>query len=196
MVNTGDLETTRSRRSLAWEVYEQLTVGSALIPPTLAFCFDQEGRTQSQIDDMVRRSSGMAHFLPRRTYENYLIDVDAISALLNSNGIQITPADVKAWIAANGQRSEYFGNEVVKKCEEPCWPYVVNAPKMLKDLFFALSTDTPLAYDKIKHSVALTEWLLANKPDDLRELVDYVVKLLPDGENAKRVLPTAQRCRR
>lgn len=63
MVNTGDFEGRRVRRSLAWEVYERLSVGSALIPPALAFSFDQEGRTAIEIEDMKRRSSREGTFL-------------------------------------------------------------------------------------------------------------------------------------
>jgi AAA domain, putative AbiEii toxin, Type IV TA system/AAA ATPase domain len=177
MVNTGDLESRRSRRSLAWEVYERLSSGSALIPPALAFSFDQEGRTQREMDDMGRRSGGRAHFLPRRTYENYLLDSEAISAVLQSSGITKSPADVEAWIAAHGVRREYCDAETMADHVDPRWPVVVNAPKLLNDLFDKLSVDAPLRYDKVVHSVALTEWLIANKPAFLKELVDYVVTI-------------------
>lgn len=188
MVNTGDLESRRTRRSLAWEVYERISVGSALIPPALAFSFDQEGRTTIEVDDMVRRSSGRAHFLPRLTYENYLLDAEAISAVLQSSNVTKPPVEVQAWIQAHGATRKYFSAEVVP-LEDAKWAVTIHAPKLLQDLFWELSANT-LEYDKVRHSVALTKWILEHKADQLRELVEYVVSLLsstaPSAANSQR----------
>jgi hypothetical protein len=179
MVNTGDLGGRRTRRSLAWEVYERLSTGSSLIPPALAFSFDQESRTATEIEDMQRRSRGRAHFLPRLTYENYLLDAEAISAVLQSSGITRSPAEVEAWITEHGTRREYFATEGAADVSDPRWPVVVNAPKLLDDLFDDLSADAPVEYDKIVHSVALTKWMINHKPTHLKEVLQYVIKLLP-----------------
>jgi hypothetical protein len=176
MINTGDFEGRRARHSLTWEIYERLTNGSMLIPPALAFSFDREGRTNTEIEDMSRQARGTAHFLPRRTYENFLLDADAISAVLNENGIATSPGCVEAWISEQGARREYFTTGTIA-ADDPRWLNVVNAPKLLDDLFKELSADAPIYYRKVVHSVALTDWLIVNKPEALNELVEYVVNL-------------------
>jgi hypothetical protein len=184
MVNTGDLESRR--RYLAWRVYERLSAGSALVPPALAFSFDREGRTETQINDIIRMSRGMAHFLPRRTYENYLLDADAIRAVLNLVGIERSVADVAAWIAVNGARQAYFDTPEIVSVADPKWHVIVNAPKLLHDLFGDLSVDAPIEYRKVKHSVALTEWLIEHNPSHLKELLEYLVGLMRyPGERAQ-----------
>jgi len=178
MVNTGDLESRRARRSLAWEVYERLSKGSALVPPAVAFSFDREDRTETQIQDMKRCSSGLAHFLPRLTYENFLLDEEAISAVLDSCGIAKSPQEVKAWIETHGANRKYFPAGSVRDIFSEKWLETVHAPKLLKDLFDDLSVDAPVRFDKVKHSVALTEWLIEHKPEYLKEIREYVVGLL------------------
>jgi hypothetical protein len=178
MVNTGDFEGRRARRSLPWEVYENLSKGSALIPPALAFSFDREDRTETKIKDMLRCSRGLARFLPRLTYENYLLDEHAISAVLQLHEVLKSPEDVKAWLETNGSAREYFAAEVVTDIFTPKWVETVHAPKLLTDLFDALSVDAPVRYDKVVHSVALTKWLIEHKPDSLTETQQYVVGLL------------------
>jgi hypothetical protein len=178
MVNTGDLGTRRTRRSLAWEVYERLSTGSALIPPALAFSFDQEGRTETEMADMIRQSRERAHFLPRLTYENYLLDEEAISAVLQSNGVTRSPTEIRDWIATNGTKPKYFGTEPVADVSGQTWLKVVNAADLLHDLFDALTKDAPVEYHKVTHSVALTEWLIEHKAGHLDELVQYLIELV------------------
>lgn len=82
VTSPDDLVRRKPRSVLAWEVYERISRGAALLPPALAFSFDRERRTDKEIDDIKRRSRGTVHFISRRTYENYLLDAEAISAVL------------------------------------------------------------------------------------------------------------------
>jgi hypothetical protein len=56
------------------------------------------------------------------------------------------------------------------------WLSDVHSPSLLKELFDELS-GVNLSYEKPAHSVALTEWLLANRPEALFELRDYIEEL-------------------
>ena len=156
-INPNDLTGKRPRRSLVWEVYERLTVASALIPPALAFSFDREDRTPIEIEDITRRSRGLAHFLPRRTYENYLLDAESISAILNKNGIGSSADSIQLWINQNGKQRKYIVSNSMIEVGDQVWLTSVNAPKLLADIFDDFSKDAPLPYDKLLHSVALTE---------------------------------------
>lgn len=173
IVATDDLSGSRPRAKLAWEVYEKLSRGSALLPPALAFALDREERTEKEMADLGRASRGKIKFLPRRTYENYLIDTDAISAVVSA--LMSAPLTVSAseWIEQHKVDRKYLERPLA---ETDRWEALVDAPKLLHDLFNALS-DAQVEYRKTTHSMMLTEWLLANKPDQLSSLVEFVTSL-------------------
>lgn len=170
LVATGDLETkNKPRAALIWELYQQLSSGSALIPPALAFSLDKEGRSQKEIDDLVRRSGGAVKFLPRSTYENYLLDADALSALLSEEAKNdISPERVLEWLNVHPSRKAFR--------DEDNWIANVNGAKIVAELFAELSRAT-VEYRKTIHSVALTKWLLSHKHGVLAELLGYIKDL-------------------
>src|SRR5262249_32927254 len=65
------------------EVYSRLTTAGALMPPAIGFIFDPEGLTARDKEDIQRQSRGLVAFLPRRMFENYLLNPDAICAVMN-----------------------------------------------------------------------------------------------------------------
>ncbi len=179
--NTGDFERKGNQKKLIWDIYGRLTSGVALLPTSVAFSFDREQRTEEEIADLTRDSRGRVHFLPRLTYENYLIDAEAIAAMLNDPAFphltKIEAASVENWLSLNG-------GKYVKKLSwagdftDVEWLKKVHAPSLLGDLFNELS-EAKLPYQKTVHSVRLTEWLLAHRPDALSELADYISGLTP-----------------
>jgi hypothetical protein len=52
----------------------------------------------------------------------------------------------------------------------------VDGARVLKEIFSELS-ETRTDYEKVRHGIALTEWLIANSPADLHE----VTQLLQDA---------------
>ena len=117
--------------------------------------------------------------MPRRTYENYLVNSGAISAVLAKHIVDKappTPSDIDAWLIKNGHDPKYC--QCATGSEEERLK-VVNAPLLLSDLFYEYLVE----YRKTLHSVELTEWLLANRPEDLQELLNYVSSLVK-GEQA------------
>jgi len=177
IVATDDLSSKRPRAKLAWDIYEKLSTGSALVPPALAFALDREDRTEKEMEDLVRASRGRVKFLPRRTYENYLVDADAITAVLSQLlGVRFTTQAVTNWIDAKQSDRKYLEKELV---EGQRWDYVVNAPALLSDLFNELS-DARIEYRKTTHSVELTKWLLTNKGRHLDELFEFIRRLTSD----------------
>ncbi|WP_271545193.1 AAA family ATPase [Bradyrhizobium sp. CCBAU 45321] len=181
VVATDDLTGSRPRAKLAWEVYEKLSLGSALLPPALAFSLDREERTQKEMEDLDRASRGKAKFLPRRTYENYLVDPDAITAVVTE--LVGAPPVISAveWIEQHQADRNYLDRPLG---EADRWEVLVDAPKLLHDLFNALS-DARVEYRKTTHSIMLTEWLLANKPDQLSSLLEYVRSLTHKATNGR-----------
>jgi hypothetical protein len=53
----------------------------------------------------------------------------------------------------------------------------VDAGRVLEELFSHLSK-TRVTYQKVKHGVALTEWLIKNAPDDFKEIAELLAKVL------------------
>lgn len=182
VVNTGDFEGKRSEVIL--EIYERLSGATALLPPAIAFVFDSENRSEKQQADLKRRRSGHVHILPRRTYENYLLNSEAIATLMsqiedfeNTNG-EITVEQVQHWMDSNRWELRYFDSSGEQTEER--WKREVNAARFLSDMFTQLS-ETRVQYQKIEHGEWLTDWLIVNSPDDLCELAHFLEGFLPDG---------------
>lgn len=182
---TGDLEGKRPSANMVWEIYSNLSSGNALVPSAVAFVFDQESRSQTEMDDLIRRSKGRLHFLPRRMYENYLIDLDALCAVMAElptfQQEPITEAIIRKWLSENGGKKDYLADPIEQvDIDDPGWLQKVNSAKLLKCLFQELSGSRE-AYQKTKHSIQLTEWLIENKPEHLVELTNFLKGLLKQG---------------
>lgn len=176
--NTGDFETKDAKRIL--EIYRNLTSKATLLPTDVTFIFDSELRTQSQMDDLSKLSEGRAYFLPKRMIENYLLDDDAIAAVLCSaegaDDLQIKSSDVKSYLEEHVTKPKYWNPEstpTTRNVENDR----VNGALLLRDLFSHLSSQR-VAFQKTTHSVALVDWLLTHKPDRLGSLATFLETVL------------------
>jgi hypothetical protein len=178
--NTGDFERRSSK--LAWGVYERLTSANALLPTTIAFCFDREGRTTTDMDDLVRQSGGLVTFLPRRCYENYLLHAAAITAVLGSSpafaSAPLSIDVVEQWLKREGGKPKYYSRrDWDGDLTDSRWRQEVKAADLLEDLFSEIS-GTREEYRKMVHSVKLTDWLIANALDQFDELGEFLGAIL------------------
>lgn len=159
----GDLVGKDAARIL--EIYKKLCVGNGLMPPALAFVFDQEKRTVEQMEDLKRQSKGLIKFIPRRMYENYLLNPKAISEILLSTdpkGSAATPEAVSQWL------EKRRGDEEFEK-----WVISCDAAKILNELFNHFS-ETRVCYDKLEHGVKITDWIIRNDISDFSELIGFL----------------------
>jgi predicted ATPase len=163
----GDFEARRNNPRLVVSVYNKLAQRSPLLPVAVAFSFDREKRKEAEIARMRADLGDSVHFLPRATYENYLLHPLAIAALLTGDleGKKVSADDVSSWLA---KKVDLTSDEDLKNCD---------AAKLLALLFMELSEKT-LEYRKTSHSVALTNWILANDAAHLAELSAYVSSLV------------------
>ena len=179
---TGDFEGKRPSANMIWEIYSQLSSGNALIPSAIAFVFDQDSRSLKEMEDLIRKSTDRLCFLPRRMYENYLIDLDALYAVMSElptfQQNPISKEKIGKWLSENGGKKEYL-IESLKQVDivEPDWLQKVNSAKLLKELFQELSNSQE-NYQKTKHSIQLTEWLIENNPNHLVELTDFLKRIV------------------
>ena len=179
VLQTGDFEGRRSKTTV--EIYERLSRGGGLLPPAVAFIFDREGRTAAEQEDLLRRSQGIVYFIPRRMYENYLLNPAAIAAVTSDiRGFRDTPVtehEVQDWLDRNRWDAIYFEVPPAERTAAVWWREIRGA-RILADMFGDLS-EHRVAYDKVKHGAALTEWLLEHRPDDLQEVGEMIERILP-----------------
>lgn len=165
VVNTGDFAQKKKRNiDLIKQIYDRLSKSVALMPPAIGFIFDNEGLNQVEIDDLTRYfkdKNGVERLalIPRKMYENYLLNADAIAHVLSQElKTTINTQQVQEWLADN-QRGNIE---------------TLDGAKLFKNLFLTLS-NSKLEYDKIRHGYQLTQWLINNNQiDDLQQLADFL----------------------
>ena len=122
----------------------------------------------------------MVTLLPRRMFENYLLHAAAIANVANEiPGFSPTPVtelavqqliDKKRVVASyfcNGQTPENAGE----------WVREIDGGRVLKETFAELS-QTRVSYDKVKHSVALTKWIVDHASAELEGIATLLTQIL------------------
>jgi len=178
---TGNLLGREKKKVL--EIYQRLSQANTLLPPVVAFIFDEECLSDLQKNDLVRIGQGDVHFLPRRMYENYLLRPAAIATVANNlPGFRTEPLredEVDHLINQKRQNLGYFCSGIAQVPE--AWIAKIDGARVLSDIFGQLS-ENRVAYDKTKHSVAITDWLIQNDPNALRDLANMLDHLLATQE--------------
>jgi hypothetical protein len=178
IVQTGDLQGRDRGRIL--EIYRRLSGASALMPPALGFCLDSECMSDGDKQDLRRASQNLVHFLPRRMYENFLLSVPAVVAVVNRiegfRGQVVVEEEVtRLFDAKRGDRTYYCQGAHQIPVD---WISHIDAARVLAEIFAELS-ENRVSYEKMRHSVAITEWILENNPGHLQELANWIVGVLP-----------------
>jgi predicted ATPase len=174
---TGDLEGQDAERIV--EIYAKLSKSNALIPPAIAFVFDREARTEQQQKELKTKSDKLVEFLPRRMYENYLLNSKAIAAVIkgivNFSPQQITETQVEAFFEKHRGDAKYYDR--IYPYQADTWKTNVHAARLLGDLFSEFS-ETRVVFLKLRYGVQLTDWILDNSPEELREIANVLKHML------------------
>jgi hypothetical protein len=174
VTRVGDLE--GRHKKVVLEIYEKLCKGRGLLPPAVGFCFDRERLSQTEMDEFTKNSNGLIQFIPRRMYENYLLNSKAIVSVLNEVDTgkiaDMTEEMIKEWLQINR-----FSQNYILSSDHDDWPKKVDAAKLLNGLFNDL-TATRVCYDKLKHGIKLTDWIIKNSPTDFEELNSFLKNAL------------------
>jgi hypothetical protein len=177
VMHTADFDARRSEATV--QLYHRLSAGRGLVPPAVGFIFDREGRSDGEREDLERY--GNVFFLPRRMYENYLLNPTGVAAVAsNITGFRdpsLTEAEVRAWLDQNRWNARYF-DPLPEERTDIVWLREVRGGRLLADLFSQLS-EQRVQYDKVRHGAGLTDWLLEHAPDDLREVAQLITRALP-----------------
>ncbi len=176
--NTGDLE-GRHAEAVA-DIYRNISAAHTIVPVALAVSLDGDKQDISGKETLKRAFGDVLRFLPRRTYENYLLNPAAICAVLNAlpgfQGRAVTVDEIAGWLAVHGRDEKFKASADTP--HSPAWLVSVDAPRLLDALFQGLS-DAREIYRKPLHAVQLTKWILANDPASIQGLTEYVLGLVP-----------------
>jgi hypothetical protein len=174
---TGDLEGRDAKR--VFEIYRRLGGGASLVPPAIGYILDEECRSETAKKELCRLSGDRAIFLDRRMYENYLLNPNAIVGVMNSiEGFRAAPVEadeVRSAIDAKLSEAEFYCSRTVPADKDRVAR--VDGGRVLGCVFSELS-ETRVAYEKVRHGVLITEWLVEHARDDLREVVDLLINAL------------------
>ncbi len=191
--STGEFDSRRV--DMVLDIYKRLSGTRYILPATVAFVFDSERKSESDIEAMKKRAPGQVFFLPRRMFENYLLDAEAITAVANSiethhscpwNGLREQPLSVKEvseWLSATRAELKFVDNKDKDSVAgKDVWVRVVHGARLLEGLFEHFSGGT-VEFRKTEHSCSLLEWLVENRPEHLADLRDFVAQVLHDGDD-------------
>ena len=159
---TGDFESRKYEPKKVAAIYEKLSKGNFLAPPMVAIALDQERRTQSEIVQIQKDCQGVVYFLPRTMLEDYLLDPEAIAAVL--------AIEAKTEITAGQVRQALDEARTSGKCllhSRNTGDQELHAADVLNFVFDVLVT---VEYRKTAHGPQIAEWLIKNKPSEFQDL--------------------------
>ncbi|HYW20132.1 MAG TPA: AAA family ATPase [Nodularia sp. (in: cyanobacteria)] len=169
------------------KIYKKLSSGAGLFPTAIAFIFDRDHKEEDEIKKL--EEIGLK-FLKRPMYENYLLNPEAISAIVNEEAqkelAQLGDDNaVPKWLNSpitSIQVEECFDKiKQTKQCllknvkEEDVldhdWFLNFHGANFIDSVFKRLSGDhLKFCENKPTYSLRITEWLIKNQPDFLSEL--------------------------
>jgi len=144
---------------------------------------DEECRSSTQKEELRKLSGGRAVFLSRRMYENYLLSAAGIAAAANEIvGFRpdkpVSEEEIQRLIETKKQTSDFYCHGT--KSIPADWIQGIDGARVLSEIFSELSV-TRVTFEKTKHSVALTKWLIRNDPGSLQEIGNLLSRLLPSA---------------
>lgn len=183
VLNTGDFERRhRVSRRTVWEIYSKLASGTTVVPPSIAFIFDHEGREPMEMEEASRDSGGRVRFLRRRMLENYLLDARAIGEVLREiHREDIDDASVSEFIKSHSRTPQVW-DAVAKEMSSRAKADIesLHGARLLETLFTSL-TEGRVSFTKTRDSVAIGRRLIESDPTSLEELSELLNEVLTQG---------------
>lgn len=171
IVNTGDFDSRDPEK--VFEIYNRLSTLGGVWPVGLKFIFDRELRSQDQRNRVSSGHNGKIVFLPRRMFENYLLEIDTVIEVMKDvlNPLLVTVDEGQARRLFSDSSNKFELTPTGLKGDS--WKEGVHGARLLEDIFSAAS-DGKLVYDKVRHSRMLVEKLIQKGSEDLKELAGWL----------------------
>lgn len=139
-------------------IYERLSSSSAMVPPMVCILLDGESRSLDDRIKITTESKGRLRFLDLRMLENYLLDAEAMAAVLDGLGHTTTLAIVQDALSVQLRRTG--ASDDLSQ---------VDGASTLASVFTELSSAT-IEFRKTRDVPELVAWLLDNRPAHLAPL--------------------------
>jgi len=183
VVATGDFFSQKRDIDLVFQVYEKLSKVSLPLVRSVAFSFDRENLTATDMADTNRRADGRVAFLPRRHLECYLIVPQAIKKFANEadlgRQVEYTTDAVVAALKDKAGDVKYLAADRWKgDLADQSWLEEVDAAKLIKDVLAEL-TEHRIAFNKAEHSAQILDAIIETDATLIEGLADYL-RLLAD----------------
>lgn len=182
---TGDFNSNKRDPALVYEVYSRLSAAAATLVVSVVFSFDTEKLTEDEKTEMVGRSRGLLHFLPRRHLECYLVDAPAVAAFIASKdpgSAGITAAVVEDALTEVAGERPFLIQQWAGNLGEEAWLSHVDAANLISRVCGMLS-DHRASFAKKDDTLFLLRHVLANDAAKLEPLGDYVTGLVDAAMN-------------
>ncbi len=140
------------------EIYENVLKAKSGEPviSKMKIVVDGEHLTSKNIEDYERRPDKLVNFLPRKMFENYLLDAEAIANVLSMDlDFEVSTKDIANLL-----------DESRKNKNLQQWLTEVHGSKLLAEIFSKYSCE----FKKTTHSVELTKLLVSKTSKDILEL--------------------------
>lgn len=202
ILHTGDFDghdakpdPSGKRPALITKIYTTLSTSSALIPPAIAFVFDREQRTETQLKDLRRAIEGNVPTKEPRPklalydehmLENLFLDaevvVDALHQVARAEKVRVkvSPPDLEAfWDGLDDPKRFLTG----KRPDDPKqWRKKVHGARVLEATFEHFFGDT-VAFRKTTHDRMLAATALRLNSPGAASLRAFVQKLLAGNKD-------------
>ncbi|MER9687241.1 AAA family ATPase [Mesorhizobium sp. M0139] len=189
LIATGDFSKTGTRRDLVLDIYNRLSGAAQRLVTSVTFSFDSEDLSPRQKADLLRRAGANVRLLPRRHFECYLIDPDAIAALLLMHvpdlpGSHLSKGIEDSLLSLGGDPAFKAEKSFAQDLYDPKWLTQVDAAKLIKRVCLDVS-EQRFEFSKKLHSLELLKFRMASQTvaGDLIELVDYVRTLVDESQD-------------
>jgi predicted ATPase len=183
--DTGRLTGGRNKDA-TFQLYRSLAEKAAPLVSDVKFSLDSEALTPDQKTDLARAAKGIVEFLPRRHLECYLIHAGSIADFIahrqkEASSDASVPTEKEVEIALkNLADSEQFKVPGWKnELEDEAWLAEVDAANLIRKVCTYVS-ETRVTFNKNGDSFSLLQLVIKNNPSQLKELSDYVRRLV-DG---------------
>ncbi|MEM4986652.1 AAA family ATPase [Collimonas sp. H4R21] len=160
--HTGTFETKGVDPKEVVKVYKRLTTSSALVPPMFGVLLDSENRSESECAQLSAESQGELKYLNFKMLENYFLIPEAIAAVLNDLGENVTTKQISDLLETE------IGNSDISK---------IDGAKILKSIFSTIS-ESRHEFKKTRDVIQLVSWILPRQPESLRELGNFLRELV------------------
>lgn len=176
--STSEFSSKGGARKGALQVYELAGKRLAPLLKGMAFALDRETLADDAVDKL-ERSKRKLRFLPRRCLENYILVPGALAEILSRvDESEHSCESVNEWLLDHGGDQKYGAAQKWRnRLESLDWLKRVDAPKLLSDLFLALS-ETRVEYRKTRDTPAILGLILRDSPEHLEELRTFVAKIV------------------